>query len=207
MKLPRTSHTSRPLRIHGIAGDFHLEDVWDLPTPGGPDDLPRLVRLFTEGELMDGTSGAARLLFAIRWKLGKLFGWDEPGAGLGTRVPTLRHRLPADLRDTVPDAVLGAGGFRPLYATHDEWAAEMANSTVHGILHLSWVPVPGGGHRGRMAVLVRPNGLFGTCYMAAIKPFRYAVVYPALLRAIGREWKRQEQAPPGDQAALRNVRR
>ena len=24
-----------------------MEDVWGLPTPGGPDDLPRLVQWFT----------------------------------------------------------------------------------------------------------------------------------------------------------------
>lgn len=39
MRLPSTAHTSRPWRIHGIAPDFRVEDVWALPTPGGPDDL------------------------------------------------------------------------------------------------------------------------------------------------------------------------
>ena len=33
-----------------------------------------------------------------------------------------------------------------------------------------------------MAVLVKPNGLLGTAYMAAIKPFRHLLVYPALMR-------------------------
>jgi hypothetical protein len=32
-----------------------------------------------------------------------------------------------------------------------------------------------------MAVYVKPNGLLGTAYMAAIKPFRYMIVYPALM--------------------------
>src|SRR3712207_6962224 len=40
---------------------------------------------------------------------------------------------------------------------------------------------------GQMAVLVKPNGLFGKAYMAAIKPFRYLIVYPALMRMIERE--------------------
>lgn len=30
MRLPKTAHTSRPWLIHGIAPDFHLEDVWVL---------------------------------------------------------------------------------------------------------------------------------------------------------------------------------
>jgi hypothetical protein len=38
-----------------------------------------------------------RALFALRWKLGELFGWDQPGSGVGERVRSLRERLPADL--------------------------------------------------------------------------------------------------------------
>jgi hypothetical protein len=63
MKLPKTEHTSRPWRIHEIARDFTLADVWALPTPGGPDDFPRLVRQFTSGDdPSQGFSGAARAL-------------------------------------------------------------------------------------------------------------------------------------------------
>ena len=46
MSLPNTAHTSRPWRIHEVAPDFQVEDVWALPTPGGPHDLARLVRQF-----------------------------------------------------------------------------------------------------------------------------------------------------------------
>ncbi|WP_344511786.1 DUF2867 domain-containing protein [Dactylosporangium maewongense] len=79
--------------------------------------------------------------------------------------------------------------FTAIYQTHDEWAAELANRTVHTVMHLGWVSDPAGGHRGQMAVLVKPNGRFGAVYMAGIKPFRYLVVYPALLRMIGRGWR------------------
>ena len=40
MRLPNTAHTSRPWRIHEFARDFRLEDVWALPTPGGPGRFP-----------------------------------------------------------------------------------------------------------------------------------------------------------------------
>ena len=60
---------------------------------------------------------------------------------------------------------------------------------MHGVMHLGWVPDGNGGYRGQLAVLVKPNGLLGELYMAAIRPFRYAVVYPALLRQIGRTWR------------------
>jgi hypothetical protein len=38
-----------------------------------------------------------------------------------------------------------------------------------------------------MAVLVKPNGLIGEAYMAAIRPFRHLIVYPAMMRQIERE--------------------
>jgi hypothetical protein len=47
------------------------------------------------------------------------------------------------------------------------------------------VPDDRGGFRAQLAVLVKPNGLFGEAYMAAIRPFRYLIVYPALMRGIG----------------------
>src|SRR6059058_5755147 len=99
MKLPNTAHTSRPWRIHELTRDFQLEDVWALPTPGGPDDFSRLVRLAASLDPSHAPSRAVRTLFAIRWKAWELLGWDSLGAGLGSRVPTLRDRLPADLRD------------------------------------------------------------------------------------------------------------
>ena len=56
-------------------------------------------------------------------------------------------------------------------------------------MHIGWVPDGTGDYRGQMAVYVKPNGLFGTAYMAAIRPFRHLVVYPAMLRGIEREWR------------------
>jgi len=188
MKLPNAVHASRPWRIHELTRDFRLEDVWALPTPGGPGDFPRLVELIASGDPSRGSSRLSRTLFTIRWKAGELLGWDDPGAGPGSGVPTLRDRLPADLRagPTGPDPATLP--FSPLYLLDDEWAAEVGNRTVHGVLHLGWVPDGAGGHRGELAVYVKRNGLLGAAYMTAITPFRYLVVYPALLRDIGRDW-------------------
>ena len=205
MRLPTTAHTSRRWRIHELTRDFRLEDVWTLPTPGGPDDFPRLVRQFTSGEhVEEGLSRAARALWAIRWKLGDLLGWDRPDADRGARVPTLRDRLPADLRNAPSGPDFDALPFTPLYLLDDEFAAEIINRTVHGILHLGWVPDGTCGYRGEMAVYVKPNGLLGAAYMAAIKPFRYAIVYPALMRQVGREWRaaiHSASIPPGPSTA------
>ena len=195
MRLPDTAHTSRPWRIHDLTRDFRLEDVWALPTPGGPDDFPRLVREFASGDPLKGSSRAARTLFAIRWKVGELFGWDDPDGSVGSRVPTLRNRLPVDLRDAPSGPDSDALPFTPLYATDDEWAAEIVNRTVHGVVHIGWVSDQGGGFRGQMAVLVKRNGLLGTGYMAAIAPFRHLLVYPLMMRDIERNWRARSGDP------------
>jgi len=98
MRLPNSVQTSRPWRIHELTRDFRLEDVWELPGVGGPDAFPLLVQAIASGDPSQSSSVAVRTLFAIRWKIGELLGWDGPAAGLGSRVPTLRDRLPADLR-------------------------------------------------------------------------------------------------------------
>jgi hypothetical protein len=188
-KLPNSSHTSQPWRIHELTRDFQLEDVWALPTPGGPDDFSRLVALMASFDPSQGSPGVVRALFAIRWKAGELLGWDGADSGLGSRVPTLRDRLPADLLESPAGPASDEFPFTPIYLLEDEWALEIANRTVHGVLHLGWVPDGNGGYRGQMAVLVKPNGLLGTAYMAAIMPFRYLLVYPAMLREIGRQWR------------------
>lgn len=190
--LATTAHTDQPWRIHEVANGFEIYDVWALPTPGGPEDFPRLERLFANADIAENPSRIFRALFALRWKLGEWFGWDKPDASLGGRVPSLRERLPSDLvSDGLPRQ--GSSPFTPLYSTETEWASEMANRTCHGIMHIGWVPDPDfpGRFRGQMAVLVKPNGWFGRAYMAAIAPFRYLLVYPPLMRAIAANWLNQ----------------
>jgi len=189
VRLPDTAHTSLPWRIHELTGDFRLEDVWALPTPGGPDEFPRLVQLMASGKTSQASSRAARTLWAIRWKVGELLGWDGPDAGFATRVPTLRDRLPADLRGAPSGPDFERLPFTSLYQLDDEWAAEIANRTMHGVLHVGWVREQTGGYRGQMAVLVKPNGMLGTGYMAAIRPFRHLIVYPQMLRQIEQAWR------------------
>jgi hypothetical protein len=195
IRLPKTAHTSRPWRIHELTSDFRLEDVWALPTPGGPDDFPRLVQQFASADPSKSLPRAARTLWALRLKLGERFGWDALETGVGSRVATLRDRLPADLRDGPAGPEFESLPATSLYLLEDEWAAEVANQTVHGVLHLGWVPHETGGYRGQMAVLVKPNGLFGTAYMAAIKPFRHLIVYPPLMRQIERQWRTRTGDP------------
>jgi len=191
-RLPNSAHTSRPWRIHEITPDFRLEDVWALPARGEESDFPMLVQGFAAGDPSQGSSRLARVLWSIRWKVGGLLGWDDADTGLGARVPTLRQRLPGDLLDA-PGPGFDALPFTSLYLIENEFAAEIANRTMHGVMHLSWVADGTGGYRGQMAVLVKPNGLLGAVYMAAIRPFRHLIVYPAMMRQIERDSTRSDR--------------
>jgi hypothetical protein len=194
MRLPNAAHTARPWRIHELTRDFRLEDVWEMPAPGGADQFPRAVRLIASLDPSRSASRAVRALFAIRWKIGELLGWDGPDTGVGSRVPTLRDRLPADLRGT-PVPEFEALPFTSLYLLEDEFAAETANQTMHGVMHIGLVPDGTGGYHGQMAVLVKPNGLFGYAYMAAIRPFRQLIVYPPMLREVQRKLRARASEP------------
>jgi len=197
MRLPDSAHTSHQWRIHELTRDFRLEDVWQIRAPGRPDDRETAEELLVSLDPARSSSLAVRTLFAMRWKIGGLLGWDQPDDGLGSRVPTLRDRLPADLRDTaVPQ--FEALPFTSLYITDDEFAAEIANRTMHGVMHIGLVADGAGGHHGQMAVLVKPNGPLGVAYMAAIKPFRHLFVYPPMLREFERLW----QARADDRATV-----
>ena len=148
-----------PLADPEIAPDFTLEDVWALPVYGGAGDFPALLEVMTSRDLARGASPVTRLLFGVRLLLGRWFGWDG-GAALpipGRDEASLAERLPDDLRGTAAGLRLGSS-FSPLYRTGTEFAAELSNQTVHGVLHLAWVDRGHGRYQGQMAVYVKPRG-------------------------------------------------
>jgi hypothetical protein len=205
MRLASTAHFGQPWRIHEIAHDFRLEDVWAMPgIRGGADDFPRLVDAMASYDPARQAPAMVRTLFEVRSRLGRILGWDRPESGAGNRadvdrgmtarVPSLLERVPLELLGTAPPPEQRAMPFTPLFQTANEWAAELANETVHGLLHLGWVADDGGGFHGQLAILVKPNGLLGAGYMAAIKPFRHLIVYPSMLRQVERDWV-AESAP------------
>jgi hypothetical protein len=206
MRLPNAAHEARPWRIHAIAPDFTVEDVWALPAHGGAADFQMLLALTVSGDLANfSESRPARVLWRLRDRLGGWFGLGriavpidrggDTAAGKlpipGTNETSLTERLPADLRHTAADLQFDSVPFAPLYRTADEFAAEMSNRTVHSVMHLAWVDQGAGRYQGQMAVYVKPRGWLGKAYMALITPFRYWVVYPALMREIERAWMRR----------------
>ncbi|MFC0598153.1 DUF2867 domain-containing protein [Streptomyces palmae] len=197
MRMPISAHTGQPWRIHELTRDFRVDDVWGFRTPGaGPGDFPVMLAAMRAANEVVRQPAATRFLFAARWKLGALLGWDKPESGLGARVRSLREGLPPDMAATRNGYVVPGTPMAQLYDLDDEAALELANKTVHTVCHLGWVRGAGGDYELRMAALVKPNGTFGRLYMAFIKPFRYLVVYPALTRRWERAWRDRDSLVP-----------
>jgi Protein of unknown function (DUF2867) len=203
MRLPNAAHRSHPWRIREVASDFTLEDVWALPVHGGPEDFPELIALGSSLDPANADSLPTRALWRLRDLLGKWFdlGRVTPTEGddavqplpiPGTHETSLAERLPDDLRGTTANLPpVDFQMFTPIYVTDDEFAAELSNKTMHGVLHLGWVEQGDDRYQGQMAVYVKPRGPFGEGYMTLIKPFRHWIVYPALMRQFEQTWARR----------------
>lgn len=201
-RVPNSVHEAGAWRIREIVPDFTLEDVWALPAEGDRGDFQKLLELGSSLDPAHSDSRATRVLWQTRDQLGKWFGLgriripakDADAERLpipGTRERSLSQRLPEDLRGTATDDDFGSLPFRPLYRTETEAAAEISNQTVHGVMHLAWADRGDGVYQGQMAVYVKPRGRLGSGYMELIKPFRYLIVYPALMRQFERAWNRR----------------
>lgn len=211
-RIPRSEHTDGSWRIIDIAADFELEDLWALPATGSPAEFTRVLEMMDAIDVTDG-SLPTRFVWWVRDLLGKWFGLGRISAGPETAalpIPsststTLADRLPRDLVGTVdPGLVPPDTPFTALYQTDREYASEMSNRTAHAIMHLAWAHVGNDTYQAQMAVYVKARGVFGRAYMAFIKPFRYALVYPELMRLIDRAWRRATE--PTSRAMTHSLR-
>jgi hypothetical protein len=198
MRVPDDVLKTQRWIIADVVPDFDVEDVWALPIEGGPDDFGAVVDMMGALDFPGSASLPVRVLWGIRDLLGRLFGLgrvstsaDEAGVWPpvpGTGERSLLERVPAELRGTATDSGLTEKPFRPLYRTGTEFADEISNRTMYGVMHLAWVDQGDDRYRVQMTVYVKPRGVLGKAYMAFIKPFRYAIVYPALMRHLERAW-------------------
>ena len=69
-----------------------------------------------------------------------------------------------------------------------ETLAEIENKTVLAACHLGKVMVGQNTYVIHLTIYVKPKGLFGHIYMQIIKPFRHYIVYPVMLKIIGKQW-------------------
>ncbi len=213
--MDRSAHLQQPWRVHALAYDFELQDVWDFGIvspagdPGGSSregaGLSTFIAVLDEvmREAMNSL-GPTGLLFRLRGLLGRAFHWDDEARNKAVPAhESLRHRLaeaerleqPWTQGDDVEIRPVDFGGFQLVYRRGDEALYELSNATVHALMHLGWTPHDGG-FAPRMAVYAKKKGLLGHVYMALIKPFRYAIVYPAMQRAVRRAWQARSSAKP-----------
>jgi hypothetical protein len=66
------------LRCHTLLSDVPLHDVWAIPLDGGgPGRSIQDARAILFGDRRPSNNFAVRGLFALRWALGRAFGWDD----------------------------------------------------------------------------------------------------------------------------------
>jgi len=177
-----------PLRVHDFLADVPLHDVWaiDLPRTRSGITLDEFVR--AAGALPLRPSPAVRALLAVRFFIGRLFGWDrEPGTPVRD---SFASRLTATDRST-SRAPAGArqGAFRMVYRFENEQLLELTNRTAHAAA-LSALVETATSYRFYFGVYVRQVGRLTPVYMTLIDPFRKLIVYPSLLRSVRATWNR-----------------
>jgi hypothetical protein len=185
------------LRCHALLSNVPLHDVWAIRLDGGgPGRSIQDARAILFGDRP--SSLAFRGLFALRWALGRAFGWDEerhdpPGESYVNRLTEtdrLQSRVAAGTRE---------GPFRVLYVFDEESLSELRNATVHAFLALALTTSPG--YTLYLGIYVKPVNRLTALYMALIDPFRRLVVYPVLCRHIQKRWARTYAEAPQDSAA------
>ncbi len=191
MRIDLKEHHKHPWKSHKLLADFKIEDVWQLPVVLQPEHSVKLVQeQFYKAAARIESKGLAGFLFRFRFFLGKLFGWDKKVKITALIPGSIRERYAqaeALSYESLPDP--GNGGFTPVYDLSDESLAEISNATVHAAIHLGRVPLDEGTFTIQMAIYVKAKGVFGQLYMWIIKPFRWLIVYPTLLKATKKQWE------------------
>ena len=210
LELPQESnqsHYSQPWKVHEIAQDFELLDVWELPiladSSRGQDFLfflrmmqqppPENVNRFASVKLL-----AARWLVSLRMFLGEVLDLDKNLNTLpipGSQETSLKDRLSIeDLKRSIDLSELGIADsdsdvWRIVYLYEDEMLTELSIDFAHALMHLGWVRKSGNYFTARLAVYAKPRGVLGNCYLKLIMPFRRAVIYPSLMENVKNIWE------------------
>jgi len=176
------------LRCHALLSDVPLHDVWAIPLHGGGPgrSIQDARAIFFDGRRPSNLS--IRGLFALRFALGRAFGWDDerhnPSSGSYVNRLTEADRSQSQVAPGTRE-----GRFRVLYVSGEEALSELRNATVHAFLALALTPSPGG-YTLYLAIYVKPVSRLTTLYMGLIDPFRRLIVYPVLGRQVQQRWSR-----------------
>lgn len=188
MKSSKEAHRAHPWRVHTLAADFEVIDVWRFDLRGGQGGFARFVDVFWAG-LSEAEQWA---LSRLRVAIGRVIGWDKAPHSLpipGCAETSVSDRLSdadrkRDLAREGEPSPLPVASVKTVYRFDDEALFEVSNDTVHALLHLG--QVDGG---AELAVYVKSRGAFTGFYMAAIWPFRHFYIYPRLIAGIEHRWR------------------
>ncbi len=175
-----------PLRVHSFLAGVPLHDVWSIDLPRWRAGVTLDDFLRTGGNCLCTPSSFVRILLAIRFFVGRFFGWDHEPAGTACNTFTTR------LTDTDHSRSLAAAGtrdgfFRVVYRFENEQLLELINRTVHAAALSTLVETPTT-YRFYLGVYVRSVSRFTPFYMTLVDPFRKLIVYPSLLHNVRARW-------------------
>jgi len=182
MRIPEAEYLSLKLRAHELLRDVPLYDVSAVDLPGGGPG--RTIADIRALETRAAASRIAKVLFGLRFFLGRVFGWDRKRTRPEeTLLPRLSEQ---DRRDSQVAPGTPVGPFLLVYQFANEAVAEIRNATVHGWLCTALAPTAAG-YRLYWGVYVQTVSWLTRPYLIAIEPFR-RILYPAMLGRIRRAW-------------------
>ena len=185
-----------PLRVHTFLADVPQHDVWfiDLPRWRAGVTLDEFLQTASNGKV--DTCGCSkssslftpsllvRILFGIRFFVGRFFGWDREPAATATFATRLTD---TDRSRSLVGAGTRIGFFRVVYQFENEQLNELINRTAHAAA-VSTLVETATAYRFYLGVYVRSVSRFTPFYMALIDPIRKLIVYPSLLRSVRARW-------------------
>lgn len=189
MRLSPKVFRQKALYAHTFLADAPLHDVWAIHlNGGGPGRTLHSLQPLLRSQNIERVHPVVRGLFALRFALGKLFGWDDGAPDVAPPSASYLHRLSAaDRARSLTKPGTMSNGFRVIYEFENEALSEIINGTVQAFSLLAMEPTPNGYHV-YWAIYVKNISWLTSVYMALIDPFRRILVYPIIIRQLERAW-------------------
>ena len=202
----KETHYSHPWKVHEIAKDFELLDVWEfsiLADKTQNHDFSFFLKVMQQSSKQSVRSYfsikylIARFLVSLRVFLGEMFGLDKNINSLpipGSTETSIKDRLSVEDRkrslvESSEERAQNNAIWRTVYLYENEMLTELSNDTVHTLMHLGWVHKSGNYSTAQLAVYAKPRGNLGIFYMKLIMPFRHVIVYPAMMEEVKKRWE------------------
>jgi len=205
-ELDKKGHYAHPWKVHKIAKDFKLLDVWEFPILADKSknqDLSLFLKIIQDRQKYDLKKGISfpllitGFLVVLRNFMGKIFFIDKDVNTLpipGCKEISLRERLSReDQKENLAEPEIKGDekerGFRIVYRYENESLWELSNNMVHALMHFGWVHKYDDYFTAQLAVYAKTRGWWGNVYMKLIMPFRRHIVYPAMMDYVKAKWE------------------